>query len=300
MLTFIMNDTRAIQIRNPEESDLCAGLYLVPTPIGNLRDITLRALDVLTACDVIVCEDSRVTGKLLKAYAVPNKKKIVYNDHADEATKNHIMDLIAEGKIIALVSDAGTPLVSDPGYKLVRDCLQKGLYVTALPGANAVLPALLLSSLPSDRFLFIGFLPSKDKAMRDLLSEYADRPETLIYYESPKRLSKTLAALAEIMPDRQIAVVREISKLYEESICMNASDLADKIAANPVKGEIAIVIDGASAHEGKEIDLEKRISDGLANGLSVKEISVLLSQETGQRKKDIYDLVLEIKKDHTL
>ena len=187
-----MNDISAIQIRNPEESNLFAGLYLVPTPIGNLRDITLRALDVLHACDLLICEDSRVTGKLLKAYAIPSKKKIIYNDQASDATKAHIITLIERGQVVALVSDAGTPLISDPGYKLVRDCLLKGLYVTALPGANAVLPALLLSAIPSDKFTFAGFLPSKDKAVKDTLANYSDRQETLIFYDSPKRILKSL------------------------------------------------------------------------------------------------------------
>jgi 16S rRNA (cytidine1402-2'-O)-methyltransferase len=294
-----MNDTSSIQIRNPEESNLCSGLYLVPTPIGNLRDITLRALDVLKACDIIVCEDSRVTGKLLKSYGISSKKKIVYNDHADDAAKNRIISFIEEGKIITLVSDAGTPMISDPGYKLVRDCLAQGLYVTALPGANAVLPALQLSAMPSDKFIFAGFLPAKDKAMRDMLLNYNEAVETLIFYESPKRLSKTLRAIADIIPDRQVAVVREISKLFEESVIMAAADLADHYEDHSPKGEIAIVIHGYEKRENAN-DLNAEIQQLLHNGLSVKDVTAALSEKTGHKKKDIYNRAVEIKQAQSL
>ena len=300
MLVFIMNDTSAIQIRNPEESNLCSGLYLVPTPVGNLRDITLRALDVLTACDAVICEDSRVTGKLFKAYGLPNKKKIVYNDHAEDATKDYIIALLEEGKVLALVSDAGTPLISDPGYKLVRGCRQKGIYITALPGANAVLPALQLSAMPSDRFLFAGFLPSKDKGVRDVISEYADRRETLVFYESPNRIGKTLDIIAEIIPQREIAVIREVSKLYEESLIDNAKDLAEFLRVNPIKGEIVIVIHGAENVATSDVDIDGRIEAMLRQGGAVKDIAAKLALETGMKKKDVYNRALDIKKDHTL
>ncbi len=297
-----VNDPKVFHIRNPEESNLCSGLYLVPTPIGNLRDITLRALDVLQACDAVICEDSRVTGKLLKAYGLGGKRKIIYNDHADDETKENILNMMASGKILALVSDAGTPMISDPGYKLVRDCTDRGLYVTALPGANAVLPALQLSAMPTDKFMFAGFLPSKDKGVRDIFTSYKNRDETMIFYDSPKRVAKTLAILSDIMPDRAVALVREISKLYEEVFRMKAGNLADHIADNPVKGEIALVIHGntsaeASADNG---DLEKRIGEEFAKGRSVKDISVLLAMETGLKKKDIYERALDIKQNNTL
>lgn len=294
-------EPNVFHIRNPEESNLCSGLYLVPTPIGNLRDITLRALDVLSGCDAIICEDSRVTGKLLKAYNIVNKKKIVYNDHADDAAKEEILRLIEEGNILAFVSDAGTPMISDPGYKLVRSCIENGLYVTALPGANAVLPALQLSAMPTDSFIFAGFLPSKDKGVRDAIENYKSRLETIIFYESPKRIAKTLMILKEIMPTRKLAVVREISKLYEEAIHMTAVDLADYIAENPVKGEVALVLHGASNNKpAGEIDLELRVVEELKKGRSIKDISTLLSMETGLKKKDVYSRVLDIKENHSL
>lgn len=300
MLLFNMNTTKTIQIRNPEESSLCAGLYIVPTPIGNLRDITLRGLDVLTACDAVICEDSRVTGKLLKAYDLPSKKKIIYNDHADEATKNYILELITNGQILALVSDAGTPLISDPGYKLVRDCMANGYYVTALPGANAVLPALQLSGLQSDSFTFGGFLPSKDKAMRDMIAAYANRRETILFYDTPKRIVKTVKALADVMPDRDIAIIREISKLYEQALTMKPQDMLRYLQDHPLKGELVLVIEGAKADATNSQDVDDMILRRLRSGDAVKDIAAQISDATGLKKKEIYKRALSIKETEQL
>lgn len=288
-----MTNPSQIHIRNPEESGFCPGLYLVPTPIGNLRDMTLRALDILTACDVLVCEDARVTGKLLKAYGITVPEKITYNDHADEAVKSRIVKTLRAGKIVAMVSDAGTPMISDPGYKLVQACLADGIYVTALPGANAVLPALQLSGLPSDSFAFLGFLPAKDKALQDFLERQKARADTWLVYESPKRLVKTLAVMAQIMPDRPVAVSREISKLYEETLRGTASAILAQIGDKQVKGEIVIAVKGAS-DQGQAADPDALIRAALKTGESIKDLSARLAGETGLKKKQIYDRALAL------
>jgi 16S rRNA (cytidine1402-2'-O)-methyltransferase len=270
-----------------------SGLYCVPTPIGNLRDITLRALDVLKACDAVVCEDSRVTGKLLSAYDI-DKKKIIYNDHASQETRDYILSLLEEGKTLALVSDAGTPLISDPGYKLVRDCLAKGLYVTALPGANAIIPALQLSELPSDQFTFIGFLPHKSSAVQAMLKKYETHSETLIAYDTAQRIEKNLKTLLDVIGDRQVAVVREISKLYEESIRGLASEVAVRLAEKKIKGEIVLVVEGSTSQESG-IDIDEMIATALIDGESIKSLSTRLAKENGLKKNDVYQRALELR-----
>jgi 16S rRNA (cytidine1402-2'-O)-methyltransferase len=282
-----------VAIRNKEESNLCSGLYIVPTPIGNLRDMTLRALDVLTASDIIVCEDSRVTGKLLAAYGIKDKKKLVYNDHADEKLKTHIINL-AKDNVVALVSDAGSPLISDPGYKLVRDAISANIYVTALPGANALLPAIQLSGMPSDGFTFYGFLPTKDKAVRDILRQYHRTAETLVFYESPKRIEKTISIIGEIMINRKIAIIREISKVYEEVINGNAEEILNILKHKSLKGEIVLVIHGAEDQEHSVDDIDNMIKMSLAKGQSVKELSSMIASMTSIKKKDIYNRAISI------
>lgn len=294
VMSIMVTETSSLHIKKKEESQLCSGLYLVPTPIGNLRDITLRALDVLIAADVIVCEDSRVTGKLLKAYDIRDKKKIVYNDHADDATKDHIINL-ASDKIVALVSDAGSPMISDPGYKLVRDALAQGGYVTALPGANAVLPAMQLSGLPSDQFAFAGFLPSKDKAIRDVLTQWQSVSYAVMFYKSPNRIEKTLAIIDDIMPERPLALVREISKLYEESIRGTAEDILKRLKEKPAKGEIVLIIGGATETD-EDVDMDDLIVKALKAGQSLKDLSQSIAAVTGVKKKDVYNRALDIQK----
>lgn len=287
-----MEQTTPPAFSNPQQIKLDPGLYLVPTPIGNLRDISLRALDVLQGCSAVLCEDSRVTGKLLKAYNI-QKKKIIYNDHSSTETRAYIIEKIKQGEALALVSDAGTPLISDPGHKLVQHCLVDNLYVTALPGANAVLPALQLSGLPSGKFVFAGFLPHKDKATHDILQEYRGYHETLIFYETATRIERTLEGVKEIYGDRSLAVIREISKLYEEGLRGTAADVLEKIKSNPPKGEIVLVIEGAQKEAG-DFDLEALIRQALNNGESNKDLAARLAAETGLKKRDIYTRALEI------
>lgn len=266
------------------------GLYLVSTPIGNLRDITLRALDVLAGADVIACEDTRVSGKLLKAYDI-KAKLISYNDHSDESKRAHILGMIKDGKAVALISDAGTPLISDPGYKLVRGAYDEGLSVTTLPGANAPLSALQLSALPSDNFSFIGFLPAKSGARQEVLREWADVNTTLIAFDTGPRLLKSLADILGVMGDRHIAIVREITKLYEESIRGKVSELLE---IEQPKGEIVLVISPPDATTYSDADVRGLLLEAL-KGNPTKKAASIVAEQTGLPKSELYDLALALK-----
>ncbi len=289
-----MDQINALKIRNKEESALCSGLYLVPTPIGNLRDITLRALDVLNACDVLVCEDARVSGKLLKIFDIKVPKKVTYNDHADDEVKAYILSLIADGKIVAMVSDAGTPMISDPGYKLVRSCVENNFYVTALPGANAVLPALQLSGFSTNSFVFFGFLSSKYNQLKNEVNKLNDINNVSVFYESPKRIEKTLLVFNEVMPDRKLAVIREISKMFEEVYRGTSSEILAQMAGKSVKGEIALVVDGCSDVQGEDYDLDQMILQAHKAGEKLKDLSASIASIVGMKKKDIYNHALQI------
>lgn len=216
------------------------GLYIVATPIGNLGDLSPRAADTLRNADRILVEDTRVTAKLL-AHVGTKVPMIRYDDHSSEAERDAILGRLG-GEAIALVSDAGTPLISDPGYKLVRAARAAGHEVHTVPGPSAAVAALTLAGLPTDRFLFLGFLPAKSKARSDALAEIADVRATLVLYESGPRLGDALAALAEHLGDRDAAVVREISKLHEECVTGSLNELAAHYAAHAPKGEIVVVV----------------------------------------------------------
>lgn len=275
-------------------AEIPAGLYLVATPIGNLRDMTLRALDVLGAVDLILCEDTRMTGKLLQAHGIKAPKLDVYSDHTADRIRPKILDLLASGKRIALVSDAGTPLISDPGFKLVRDAQDLGLNVTSLPGANAVLTAMQLSGLPTDKFVFLGFLPPKEKARCDVLREWADAPATLVTYESAPRLIASLRDMAKILGDRQAAVTRELTKMFEEVRRDTLGNLAAYYEQEGApKGEIAIVIAPPGEKIYSDAAIEKLLRTALAE-LSVKDAAARVAEQTGLRKKDLYALALSL------
>jgi 16S rRNA (cytidine1402-2'-O)-methyltransferase len=216
------------------------GLYIVATPIGNLGDLSPRAADTLRRAALVLAEDKRVTAKLLK-HAGAKTKLANYSDHTSEADRDTIVARLGE-EAIALVSDAGTPLISDPGYKLVRAAREAGHSVHTVPGPSAVIAALTLAGLPTDRFLFAGFLPPKDKARRDALTDLAGIRATLVFYESGPRLADTLTAIRDVLGEREAAVIREISKLYEESVTGSVSELADRYENHPPKGEIVIVV----------------------------------------------------------
>jgi len=279
------------------DAPLAPGLYLVATPIGNLRDITLRALEVLAGVDVVACEDTRMTGKLLDAHGVKAPKLIIYNDHNADASRKGILDMLVQGKRIALVSDAGTPLISDPGYKLVRDAQDMGLNVTSLPGANALLTALQLSAQPTDKFSFLGFLPAKEKARQDVLKEWRAVPGTLVTYESGPRLLDSLKDMAEVLGgDRPAAVTRELTKMYEEVRRDTLSNLVTHYEeAGAPKGEIVIVIGPGQKREFTEDDINARLSE-LLKDLSVRDAAAQVADEMGIAKKQAYEFAIILQK----
>jgi 16S rRNA (cytidine1402-2'-O)-methyltransferase len=228
--------------QNPLENLLAPGLYVMATPIGNARDVTLRALDVLKACDAIAAEDTRVTSKLLAIYGI-SKPLFPYNDHNAAQARPRLLARLRAGARVALVSDAGTPLVSDPGYKLVRDAISEGLPIHAIPGVSAVLAALVLAGLPTDRFLFAGFLPPKGGERRSALAELMTVPATLVFFESPQRLAESLADMEAVLGKRPAVVTRELTKLHEERRHGDLASLAAMYSAEPApKGEVTIVV----------------------------------------------------------
>jgi len=277
-------------------ASLAPALYIVPTPIGNLGDITLRALQVLSGVDIIACEDTRVTVKLLERYAIKNPLRAYHDHNATEAGKS-LMYEIASGKSVALVSDAGTPLLSDPGFPLVRDCIEANIKVEALPGASALLPALLLSGQPTDRFSFLGFLPQKKTERLIFLSDIAERAETVAVYESPYRVLDTLEDMVTVLGDRPISVSREVSKLHEESLHGTSSMVRASLQAKTViKGEFVIII-GAhpiAAEEFTDDDIATAITQALQDHPSGKDAS-LVSKKLGISRDDIYARILAIK-----
>jgi 16S rRNA (cytidine1402-2'-O)-methyltransferase len=218
-------------------------LYIVPTPIGNLEDITLRAINVLKTVDVVLAEDTRTSGNLLKHLGI-SKPMLSYHIHNEHQTVTRVVERIKKGETMALVSDAGTPAVSDPGFLLVRACIKEGIIVECLPGPTAFVPALVNSGLPSDRFTFEGFLPHK-KGRQTRLQNLAEEERTMIFYESPHRLVKALQQFSEYFgADRQVCVSRELSKIYEENIRGTLQEVSEFYASKTVKGEIVIILGG--------------------------------------------------------
>lgn len=276
-----------------------AGLYIVATPIGNLGDITKRALDTLKAVDVIACEDTRITGKLLNAFLI-KKQMIAYHEHSAAGRLPQLLQMIEDGKSVALVSDAGTPLISDPGYRLVETAAKRGLYVTTLPGPSAVVSALTLAGLPTNRFLFLGFAPTKTKARQDWFAAEENNTATLVYYESAKRLAGSLRDAQTVLGDRRAAVCREISKKFEQVIRGDLTSLANRYeVGGPPKGEIVVVIEPSAT--GKDdtagFDLETaRILELALEHMSVKSAAAFVAEITGARKKEIYQQALVLSK----
>lgn len=272
---------------------LKSGLYLVATPIGNLRDITLRAIDTLMAADVIACEDTRVSGKLMQALGF-KAKLMALHDHNEVAQTPYLLSLIAEGKSVALISDAGMPLISDPGYKLVRECLEKGVYVTSLPGANSPLMALQLSGLPSDNFSFLGFLPSKSKARRDVLEIWKNVPTTLVVFESANRLTESCADILVVLGDRPMTLTRELTKKFEDVWPSTVSGIIERLEKDgEPKGEVVLVIGRGEEQKG-EVDIDVMLKSAMVT-MSMKEAVSAVMEATGLPKKQIYNAALALK-----
>ncbi|MBQ6853823.1 MAG: 16S rRNA (cytidine(1402)-2'-O)-methyltransferase [Alphaproteobacteria bacterium] len=272
-------------------------LYLVSTPIGNLGDFSERAKNTLENVDLVACEDTRTSGQLFMLSGIQVKATTPYHEHNADAARPKLIKKLKKGVHIALVSDAGTPLISDPGYKLVRDCQKNNIPVTTVPGANAVLSALQLSGLPSDTFLFAGFLPNKSTARKQTLSTYKDVPATLIFYETANRLTSSLTDMLCVLGNREVAIVREITKKFEEVRRDYLENLLSFYQINEQpKGEIVIVVDRKSQIEQPQPeDLETLITETLTHH-SVRDTVDIIVGLTGLHKKEIYKKVLDLKK----
>ncbi len=273
------------------------GLYIVATPIGNARDITLRALDVLEAADLVLCEDTRVTSKLFAIHGLKTPLR-AYHEHNAAAERPKVITRIREGAAVALVSDAGTPLISDPGYKLVEALLDENLAVTTLPGASSVMAALTLAGLPTDRFLFAGFLPPKQAARRAALEEVQSLKASLVFLESPRRLAAMLADVAKVLGDRQVSVARELTKKFEEVRRGSAVELvAHYDEAGAPKGEVVVIV---GPPEGEAEMDDASIDDMLRKALaqhSLKDAVAAVTGATGLKRREIYARALDLTKD---
>ncbi|TCD16065.1 16S rRNA (cytidine(1402)-2'-O)-methyltransferase [Oricola cellulosilytica] len=271
-------------------------LYVVATPIGNLGDITIRALETLAAADILACEDTRITRRLLERYDI-RRRPVAYHEHNADVAGARLLEALAAGKSVALASDAGTPLVSDPGFRLVTAAREAGHRVIPLPGASAPLAALAASGMPSDDFRFIGFLPAKDAARRARLSELASLPSTLILFEAPVRLNPTLAAIAETMGgERPVTVARELTKRFETVRTGAVKDIGAEFAAGPVKGEIVILV--APAPSGETEWTPEKLDNLLADLLETMPVSKAAreaAETTGLPKNELYRRLLELK-----
>ena len=278
---------------SPATSKIEGGLYVVSTPIGNLRDITLRALDVLKAADLVLAEDTRVARKLLDAFSLaPHVTS--YHEHNAESARPKVLAALEAGKVVALISDAGTPLISDPGYKLVREAAADGHRIIPIPGASALLSGLVVAGLPTDRFLFAGFAPSKAGQRATFFDELADVEATLVFYETGPRLKESLEAMHAAFGDREASIGRELTKFFEEVRRGRLADLAAAIS-DPPKGEIVVVV--APPEEKPPAD-EATLDAALRRFLpshAVKEAARLAAQETGASRRDAYARALVLK-----
>lgn len=272
------------------------GLYIVATPIGNLGDLSYRAVAILKMADVIACEDTRVTGKLLKIYKI-STQMTPYHDHSPPAVRARLVKELRGGKTVALVCDAGTPLVSDPGYKLVTAAVAANIFVTVAPGPAAPLAALVLSGLPTDRFFFAGYLPSKENTREKALAEISEIRATLIFLESPKRLVKSLSTMARLLGEREAVVARELTKIHEE---VRRGPLSNLIAAysdiDVLKGEIVIVVGPPGVCAVPEIDIDNLLVDALGN-MSVRDAVAAVTLATGGARKEVYTRALALVRD---
>jgi 16S rRNA (cytidine1402-2'-O)-methyltransferase len=275
-----------------DDAPLAPGLYVVATPIGNLRDITLRALDVLNAADLVLAEDTRVTGKLLAAYGI-SAKLMRHDDHAAEAARPRVAAALAAGQRVAMVSDAGTPLVSDPGYRLVRDAAKAGIPVFAIPGASALLAGLASAGLPTDRFLFAGFPPPKTTGRRAFFSDLAHVQATLVFYEGGSRLAASLADMAAVFGDREAVVGRELTKLYETLYRGTLGELAADPRLDTPKGEIVIMVGPGAAVAAAPEDADAALTQALLR-LKPADAAAEVAKALGLNRRDLYRRALEL------
>ena len=274
------------------DTPLSPGLYIVATPIGNLGDISHRAVTTLRGVAAVACEDTRVAGKLMQHIGL-KQRLIRYDDHASDATRDHILSLAAQ-EPVALVSDAGTPLISDPGYRLVRAAREAGIAVTSIPGPSAAIVALTLAGLPSDRFLFAGFLPNKAKARADVLTELGAVRATLVFYETAPRLADALAAIAEVLPGREVGVARELTKKFEECRTGTPADLIAHYTAHPPKGEIVLLVGPPGEARAADHDPDALLVEALKTQ-KASQAAAEVARITGLDRKALYARAMELK-----
>lgn len=275
------------------EREIAPGLYVVATPIGNLGDMTVRALETLASADIIACEDTRVTGKLLKHFGIATRMSAYHEHNADRAGPL-LLDMLREGKRVALVSDAGTPLVSDPGYRLVETARSEGLPVFPIPGPSAPIAALVASGMPSDTFLFDGFLPAKTAKRRARLKQLKAVAATLVFFESPNRLGECLTDMAaELGDDRRVAMCRELTKLHEEIRRGTAAELAEAYCGAKTKGEIVLVVAPPDEDDDAALDTDTLLTELLASS-SVSRAAAEAANLTGLPRRDLYRRALEL------
>jgi 16S rRNA (cytidine1402-2'-O)-methyltransferase len=283
-------------VLNPQIATLQPGLYLIATPIGTARDITLRALDILASADVLVAEDTRSLRRLMEIHgiALNDRPLLSYHEHNGDKMRPRLLSLLAEGKSLAYGSEAGTPMVADPGFDLARAARAEGHAVVSAPGPSAVITALTVGGLPTDRFFFNGFLPNSSGQRKSALSALKDVPGTLVFYESPKRITKMLRDAAEVLgPEREAAVCRELTKKFEEVIRAPLAQLAQECDERTLKGEIVVLIDRAHSSTVSEAELTSMVKDALQDG-SVRDVADSIAKETGLPRRQVYQLALKL------
>ncbi len=280
---------------NAKTVKLASGLYFVATPIGTARDITLRALDILASADVLAAEDTRTLRRLMDIHgiALGERPLLSYHDHNGDRARPKLMQYLAEGRSVAYASEAGTPLIADPGYDLSKQAAEDGYLVTSAPGPTAVATALTLAGLPTDRFLFAGFLPNAKNARISAMEGLKDVPATLVFYESPKRVGAMLSDAAVVLGDRPAAMCRELTKKFEEVRRGSLLELAASVKEKPPKGEIVVVIDRAREPVVNASDLEADLKEALEH-MSLKDASDMVSQAHGMARRKVYQMALAL------
>ncbi len=282
---------------NFETKPLSAGLYFVATPIGAARDITLRGLDILASADLIAAEDTRTARKLMEIHGVPlnGRKVVAFHDHSGDETTGRFVTAIASGESVVYVSEAGTPLVADPGYELGRAVIAAGLPVISAPGPSAVLAALTVSGLATDRFAFAGFLPASKQQRETEIATLRDVPFTLVFYESPKRVAEMLVNLRDVLgAEREAVVCRELTKKFEEVVRGSLADLAEQFATRPIKGEIVVLVSRKGAVEVAEQDVDAALKEAMKT-MRVKDAATVVAGALGLPRRQVYQVALGLK-----
>jgi 16S rRNA (cytidine1402-2'-O)-methyltransferase len=283
-----------MEVPDPQVN-LANALFIVATPIGNMRDVTLRALDVLAGVDLIACEDTRITSRLLTRYGITTKM-VAHHEHNAASVRPRLLRALEAGEKIALVSDAGTPLISDPGYKLVREAAEAGHRVIPVPGASATLTALSAAGLPTDRFMFVGFLPEKQVARQKALQALAGEDATLVIYESARRLPASIKDMAAKLPGREVVVARELTKRFEEFVRGTIADVCDHYQrAGPPKGEVVVLLGPPPEEQVSNASIDAALM-AIVDDVGVKASSAAIAALTGQPKRDIYARALKLSK----